>query len=70
MGDLFIAGVLPGCLIALALIAYAVYYCKTHGEDREKLRENTERLRAKGLGGILRDSIFALLTPVIILGGI
>ena len=66
VGDLFIAGVLPGCLIALALIAYAVYYC----EDREKLRENTERLRAKGLGGILRDSIFALLTPVIILGGI
>ncbi len=70
VGDLFIAGVLPGCLIALALIAYAVYYCKRHGEDKEKLRENTERLRAKGLSGILRDSIFALLTPVIILGGI
>ena len=70
VGDLFIAGVLPGCLIALALIAYAVYYCKKHGEDKEKLQANTKRLREKGLGGIFRDSIFALLTPVIILGGI
>lgn len=70
VGDLFIAGVLPGCLIAFALIIYAVYYCKKHGEDKEKLRTNTERLRAKGLKGILKDSVFALLTPVIILGGI
>ena len=70
VGDLFIAGILPGCLIALCLITYAVYYCKRHGEDKEKLKANAKRLREKGFGGILKDSIFALLTPVIILGGI
>lgn len=70
VGDLFIASIIPGCLIALALISYTVFYCLKHGEDKEKLHANTQRLRAKGLGGIFKDSVFALLTPVIILGGI
>lgn len=70
VGNLFIAGIVPGCIIALCLISYAVYYCKKHGEDREKLMENKQRLRKNGLSRILKDSFFAILTPVIILGGI
>lgn len=70
VGNLFIAGIIPGCIIALCLISYAVYYCKKHGEDREKLMENKQRLRKNGFASILKDSFFAILTPVIILGGI
>lgn len=70
VGSLFIAGVLPGILIAFAMIIYAYVYCKKNGEDKEKLNANTANLRARGFIGILKESFWALLTPVIILGGI
>lgn len=70
VGALFKAGILPGCLIAASLMAYAVYYCIFHGEDREKIESNYARLRARGVFGVIKDGFWALLTPVIILGGI
>ena len=70
VGAMFTAGILPGCLIALALIIYAVYYCIHHGEDREKIEANYSKLRSRGVFGVIKDGFWALLTPVIILGGI
>ena len=70
VGDLFLGGVLPGCLIALCLMAYAIWFCKTKGEDREKLGAHYQALRKKGFVRVFRESFWALLTPVIILGGI
>lgn len=70
VGALFIAGVLPGLLIGFCLMIYAFYYCKRHGEDKEKLNKNFKDLRDMGFFGMLKDSFWALLTPVIILGGI
>ena len=70
VGDLFIAGIIPGILIAFALMIYAFIYCKRNGEDKAKLIENHDNLKAKGLPNLLKESFFALLTPVIILGGI
>jgi len=70
VGALFIAGILPGILIGVCLIVYAVYYCKRHGEDKEKLMANYRDVHANGFFGIIKDSFWALLSPVIILGGI
>ena len=70
VGALFTAGILPGILIALSLMVYAYIYCKINGEDREKIDENLKELRAKGFFGVMKDSFWALLAPVIILGGI
>lgn len=70
VGKLFIAGVIPGLLIGACLMTYAWYYCKSHGEDKEKLSVYCGRLHAKGFGKVLKESFWALLTPVIILGGI
>lgn len=70
VGKLFIAGIIPGILIGLCLMVYAFYYCKKNGEDKEKLTENYDNLRKLGFIGIVKDSFWALLTPVIILGGI
>jgi C4-dicarboxylate transporter DctM subunit len=70
VGSLFIAGVLPGILIGICLMIYAYYYCKTRGENKEKLKENYDKIKSQGFLGILKDSFWALLTPVIILGGI
>ena len=70
VGNLFIAGVLPGILIAFCMIIYAYFFCKMKGEDKEKLRANAKELRSKGFIEMFKDSFWALLTPVIILGGI
>ncbi|WP_443770951.1 TRAP transporter large permease [Anaerostipes sp.] len=68
VSDLFIAGVIPGLLIGLLMMVYAVFYCKKHGEDKEKIREEVEILHKKGILGVFKESFFAILSPVIILG--
>lgn len=70
VGALFIAGIIPGVLIGLSLMLYAFIYCKIHGEDKEKLNTNFMQIKNKGMLLVFRDSFFALLAPVIILGGI
>jgi C4-dicarboxylate transporter DctM subunit len=67
---LFIGGVLPGILIGLCLMIYAVYYCRKHGEDRQKINAKLKELREQGLLRLLKDSAPALMSPVIVLGGI
>lgn len=68
--SLFTAGVLPGCLIALFLMAYCYFYCRSHGEDKEKVAQNCAALHSRSLGRVLKEGFWALLSPVIILGGI
>lgn len=68
VSDLFIAGVVPGLLIGAFLMFYAFYYCKKNGEDQEKKQEMVGALHEKGILRVLRESFFALLSPVIILG--
>ncbi len=70
VGNLFIAGIMPGILIGVVLMVYAVYYCKKNGEDKEKIEKNYEELRSMGLLNLLKEGSWALLSPLIILGGI
>ena len=67
---LFIAGILPGLLIGFCLMVYCYIYCRIHGEDKERLLANYTMIRSKGLFLLFRESFWALLTPVIILGSI
>lgn len=68
VSDLFIAGVVPGLLIGLLMMVYAVFYCKRHGEDKEKIKKEVDDLHERGFIGVMKDSFFAILSPVIILG--
>ena len=70
VGDFFIAGILPGILIALCLIGYTYFYCRGKGEDKEKINEVYNEITKDGILKIFSRGFFALLTPVIILGGI
>lgn len=70
VSDLFTAGIIPGILIALLLMVYAVYYCKKYGEDKEKISKYIDELRGRGLLSVIKESFLAVLSPVIILGSI
>ena len=68
VSDLFLAGIVPGLMIGVLLMLYAIYYCKRYGEDKEKIHAEVKILHDKGLLKVLKESFFALLSPVIILG--
>lgn len=70
IGDMFVAGILPGIVMSLCLMAYAVIYSKMKGEDRKRINEVVDELHKKSFWSIFKDSFWALLTPVILLGGI
>lgn len=68
VSKLFIAGIIPGLLISLFLMGYCIYYCKRFGENKELINLEVNKLKSKGTMKVIKDSFFALLTPVIILG--
>lgn len=68
VGELFKAGIIPGILIAVLLMGYAYYYCWKHGEDKESIKKVVGELRSRGFLHLMKDGIWAILTPVIILG--
>ena len=68
VSDLFLAGILPGLMIGLLLMLFAIFHCKHYGEDKEKIAAEVNALHEKGLLGVLKESFFALLSPIIILG--
>ena len=64
ISDLFVAGIIPGVLIGIVLMVVNYIYARKYGyggEGRASFREFLHELK---------DAIWALLVPVIILGGI
>lgn len=68
VSDLFMAGILPGFLIAAILMGYSWIYCKVNGEDKKAIHHVVSELRKKSFWKVMTESIWALVTPVIILG--
>ena len=64
IAKLFLSGVLPGLTMAAGLAAYAVWKSTRAGAQR------LPRARWPEIRAALRDGIWAMLAPVIILGGI
>jgi C4-dicarboxylate transporter DctM subunit len=64
IGDLFIAGIVPGVLICILLCLIEYFISKKRGYKGEEKTNIGEKLRA------FKDAIWALLMPIIILGGI
>lgn len=64
IGDLFIAGIFPGILMAFALMSVVYFFAKRDNYPRLPRASWRERLKA------IKESILCLVLPVFILGGI
>lgn len=64
VGDMFIAGILPGVLVTLTLLVFAYFFAKANGLGGNEKSSLMDVLRAG------RKAILAILMPIIILGGI
>jgi C4-dicarboxylate transporter DctM subunit len=64
IGDLFVGGFLPGLLMGASMMLVSWWLAKKNGLKADG------RFSAVGLWNSFKDSFFALLTPVIIIGGI
>lgn len=69
-GALFLGGILPGIFIGIGMMVYTVLYCKKKGEDKQKINHKMKELRSNGFVKLFKESFWALLSPVIVLGGI
>lgn len=65
VGDLFMAGIVPGILVGILLMLYTYFLAKKNGWHGDK-SENARKLILHSLW----DAKWALLVPIIILGGI
>ena len=64
IADLFVAGIVPGLMIGVSLMIVCYWEAVRHDYPREK------RATLAEFFAVLRDAIWALMMPVIILGGI
>ena len=67
VSSLFIAGIMPGLLISLLLMIYCILYCIRNGEDRILIDKRIQELHDRGISSVIRDSLSALMAPVIAL---
>ena len=63
---MFLAGIVPGILLAIALVICNKFVCSKY----EPANQDFPRLSVKEFWAAFKDALFALLMPVIILGGI
>ena len=68
VSDLFLAGIIPGLVIAVLLMGFSVFYCKKNGEDKVRIEAEIGKLHEKGFGKVFKESFWAILSPVIVLG--
>lgn len=68
VSSLFMAGIVPGCMIAVILMGYSYLYCRVNGEDKKAIASVVDELHQRSFSQVFLDSIWALLTPIIILG--
>jgi C4-dicarboxylate transporter DctM subunit len=64
VAKLFMGGFIPGTMMGVGLIVYAIWYSNKHGYPA------SEKLPAREVGRRFLASLWGLMTPVIILGGI
>ena len=70
LNDQFKVAMVIGLTCGAFLLLMTVLHCRKDGGDRDKIQAKVQELRSMGFGKVFYNSVFALLCPVIVLGGI
>lgn len=65
IGKLFLGGLIPGVIIGVCLMIMCYWYAKKHNVDA-----GTDKFNLHEVWRTFREAFFALITPLIILGGV
>jgi C4-dicarboxylate transporter DctM subunit len=65
VGELFIAGIIPGIMIGLSLMGVSYFMAKKYNYPKSDIK-----FSFKNVASSFREALWALLVPIIILGGI
>lgn len=68
--DMFKVGAVIGFTCAASLIIITLIHCRKNDGNQEEMRALYKSIRAKGFLKVFSESIWGLMSPVIILGGI
>lgn len=69
-GQMFKIGAIIGFTCAAALIILTLIHCRKDKGNQEKIQASYQSLKARGFKDVFGKSIWAILSPAIILGGI
>lgn len=69
-GQMFKVGAVIGLTCAAALIILTLIHCRKDAGDQKKIQASYKKLKERGFKNVFGTSIWAILSPVIILGGI
>ncbi len=67
IGKLFVAGIGPGCLLCVVLMIFTAFVAKKKGYGPVPRKE---KLKTKEITTALKPAFFAILLPVVLIGGI
>ena len=65
IGDMFLGGFIPGLMLMAGMSIYAIYYGKKYLKQ-----EHRQKFSLGGIWDAFKEAVWAILTPVIVLGGI
>ena len=68
--QMFRVGAVMGFSCAVALVIITLLHCRKDTGDQKKIQESYQKLRERGFWNVFKVSIWGILSPAIILGGI
>ncbi len=63
VSDLFLAGIIPGLMIGVLLMLYAIYHCKRYGKTKKRSMQKSKCCMTKVCFSVFKRKFFCTAKP-------